>query len=298
MSGDGYVVPPVLRPAQFVPRQQPGSRAPMQVTPGAFRAAGLPVPEDLRQRNAYQLSKRQGWPWSPAIDEHVGRRGGELLGGDTLICLDCDTTLAVDGTVWIDGFRWLADVGVAAGELLDITGCVAVRTPGSPGRGHGPGWHLWWRAGSPVRMGPLARCGAVEVKTRCTCPGSPGYAVRHAPAGLPEFPAWIAALAGPPRPRTVSRRGGSWSEARIWRRLHGIVDRVLAERERGSRNAVLYWASCRAGELIADGALDGTTAERVLHDAAEAIGLVGDDGERAVSATIRSGLAHTAGGTA
>jgi hypothetical protein len=49
----------------------------------------------------------------------------------------------------------------------------------------------------------------------------------------------------------------------------------------------------RAGELVAAGAVDGAAAERALREAAADIGLVHEDGERAVIATIRSGFART-----
>jgi hypothetical protein len=44
MNAAEYVVPAVLREAMFVPGQAPGRHGPARVTPGAFRAAGLPVP--------------------------------------------------------------------------------------------------------------------------------------------------------------------------------------------------------------------------------------------------------------
>jgi hypothetical protein len=219
VSAPGYVVPPVLRTAMFVPRQAPGRREPARVTSGAFRARGLPIPDHPGRQNIYQLTERQGVAWSPSVDAHTARRGSELLGGSEFVGLDCDTTLAVDGTVWLDGFRWLADAGMAIGQILDITAFVAVGTPGNPGRGHGPGWHLWCRADPdyPVRFGPLKRCAAVEIKNRCTCPGSPGYVVWSAPAELPVLPRWIADLAGPPPVPIAPAAGGEVAAATAWK---------------------------------------------------------------------------------
>jgi hypothetical protein len=284
---EDYVVPAALRGARFVPRQAPGRREPLRVTASAFRARGLDVPQDRARRNAYQLSERQGWPWSPRIDYHVRRRGAELLGGTELLCVDADTHLAVDGTVWIDGLRWLADAGAAAGELLDITVFAAVRTPGSPDRGHGPGWHLWCRPDPDyqVRLGALARCAAVEIKSRCTAPGSPGYEIRFAPAELPVLPRWIAQLAGRPRPLTVIHGGsghvGTWGR----RRLGTAITRLL-EAGRGHRNHRLFLAALTAGEIGAD----HDAALSALMDAAVRVGLVADDGEARCLGTIRSGL--------
>lgn len=288
MNTRQYVVPAVLRGAMFVPRQAPGRREPARVSSGAFTAAGLPVPGHLAQRNVYQLTRRRGLPWTPGLDAHIGRRGGELLGHGNLILVDIDTPAAVDGTPMVDALRWLSERAVEAGKLLDLSATVSVRTPGHPGSGHLPGWHLWYRADPayPVRMGPLARCRAVELRTRGTSPGSPGYVVWAEPDQLPVVPRWIADLAGPPPApvaSTVTGHGG----APTWARLHGIIEFLLAA-QRGERNRLLFWASLRVGELVADGELDAGAAGQALTDAAAQIGLVREDGQRAVAATIRS----------
>jgi hypothetical protein len=290
MNAAGYVVPAVLRGAMFVPGQAAGRREPARVTAGAFRAAGLPVPGQPAQRNVYQLTGRKGLPWTAGLDGHIRRRGGELLGHGMLVLVDVDTPAAVDGTPLVNALRWLADRAVEAGGLLDLSATVSVRTPGHPDRGHLPGWHLWYRAdpACPVHMGPLARCPAVELRARGTCPGSPGYAVWSEPDQLPVLPRWIASLAGPsPRPAagTGTGHGGGDGQAR----LRGIIERLAAAR-RGERNRLLFWASLRAGELVADGDLDAAAAAQSLTDAAAQIGLVREDGQRAVAATIRSGF--------
>jgi len=290
MNALGYVVPAVLRGAMFVPRQAPDRREPARVTSGAFRAAGLPVPEYPAQRNVYQLTGRRGLRWTPGIDAHIRRRGGELLCHGDLILVDIDTHAAVDGTPLVDALRWLSDRAVEAGRLLDLSGTVSVRTPGHPASGHLPGWHLWYRTdpGYPVRIGPLVRCRAVELRTRGTCPGSPGYVVCSEPAELPFIPRWIAELAGPPlvpAPGAVTGHGGAGTRAR----LHGIIGYLLAA-QRGERNRLLFWASLRVGELVADGDLDAGAAGQALTDAAAQIGLVQEDGAPAVAATVRSGF--------
>jgi hypothetical protein len=290
MNATQFVVPAVLRGAMFVPGQAPGRREPARVTPGAFKAAGLPVPGHPAQRNVYQLTRRQGLPWSPGLDRHIRRRGGELLGRGQLILVDIDNPAAADGTPMVDALRWLADRAVEAGGLLDLSATLSVRTPGHPDRGHLPGWHLWYRAdpACPVHMGPLARCHAVELRARGTCPGSPGYVVRSEPDQLPVLPQWITALAGPP-PVPVTGTGTGHGGAGAAARLHGIIGRLLAA-QRGERNRLLFWASLRTGELVADGDLDARTAGQALTDAATQIGLVREDGQRAVAATIRSGF--------
>ena len=291
MTGDGFAVTEALRGMMFVPREAAGRRQPARVTAGAFRAAGLPVPEHPEQLNVYQLSQRRGVPWSPGIDAHVRRRGGELLPHGELVLLDVDVPAAVDGTPLVDTVRWLADRAAEAGSMLDMSATLTARTPGHPGSGHLPGWHLWFRsdAARPVRTGALARRRSVELRDRGTCPGSPGYEVLHAPRALPLLPAWLAALAGPPRPRAVAPQGGKATPV-TWRRLHGLVARVLAEQGQGERNRVLFWAAARAGEMVAAGGLETEAAEKMLLGAAAEIGLVHEDGEWRVAATIASGL--------
>jgi hypothetical protein len=289
-SGE-HAIPAALRSARFVPRQRAGRREPMRVTPGMFTAAGLPVPANPAQWNVYQLTQRRGWPWSPAVDCLASLRGSEILPGP-FVTVDCDTHLAIDGSVWIDGFRWFADRATEAGEILDLSACLAVRSPGHPGRppdqGHGPGWHLWWAADPdyPVRAGPLPGCSAAELKTRCTAPGSPGYEVRHCPDVLPVLPRWIAALAGPPR-RPVAPDGPRqpYTPGGLRPRLRGVLAAVLGATE-GERNRVLHWAACRCAEMVADGALDTATAAGVLEQAGLRAGL--EYGE--VTGTIRSAL--------
>jgi hypothetical protein len=179
---------------------------------------------------------------------------------------------------------------VESGALLDLSATVSVRTPGHPDSGHLPGWHLWYRVdpACPVHMGPLARCHAVELRGRGTCPGSPGYVVWSEPGRLPALPAWIAALAGPPPMPVASTRTGHGS-GDGQARLHGIIGRLLAA-QRGERNRLLFWASLRIGELIAEGNLDAAAAGQALTDAAAQVGLADEDGQRAVAATIRSGF--------
>jgi hypothetical protein len=288
VTGREPVIPAVLRPARFVPRQAPGRREPARVTAGAFRAAGLPVPETAGQMNVYQLTRRQGLPWSAPIDAHVQRRGGELLGGGRFVCVDCDTSLAVDGTVWLDGFRRLADLATESGTLVDIAGCIAVRTPGNGT--HGAGWHLWYTApAQPVRYGPLSRCPLVEIRPRATSPGSPGYVVRSVPEGDPDvLPGWLADLAGPPRNPVAT--AGHGKHGRVLERLEGILSALTDAGPGDHRNGLLYWSACRCAEMITPGVLDVGAAERMLYRAAEDNGHVAKHGPAATTATIRSGL--------
>ena len=219
---------------------------------------------------------------------------GASSGHGQLILVDIDVPAAADGSPLVNAMRWLADRAAAAGAPLDLSATVSVSTPGHPASGHRPGWHLWYRAdpARPVHLGPLGRCHVIELRTRGTCPGSPGYHVRSHPDELPALPRWLADLAGlPPAPATATStgHGGALTQAR----LAGILGRLRAAR-RGERNRLLFWASLRTGELVADGDLDARTAIQALTGAAAQIGLADEDGPRAVAATIRSGF-HRAG---
>jgi hypothetical protein len=59
--------------------------------------------------------------------------------------------------------------------------------------------------------------------------------------------------------------------------LNQLLKQTLAAR-RGERNRLLFWASLRAGELVADGDLDACTTAQALTGAATQIGLAGEDG--------------------
>ena len=215
-----YAVPTVLRGAMFVPWQAPGRREPARVSAGAFTGRGPAGARTPRAAQHLPAHRRQGLAWTPGLDAQIRRRGGELLGHGHLILVDIDVPAAADGSPLVNAVRWLADRAVAAGGLLDLSATVSVRTPGHPASGHLPGWHLWYRAdpARPVHLGPLGRCHAIELRTRGTCPGSPGYLVRAHPDELPVLPRWLAALAGPPpAPATATStgHGGAHAQARL-----------------------------------------------------------------------------------
>ena len=87
----------------------------------------------------------------------------------------------------------------------------------------------------------------------------------------------------------MTGHGGAHAQAR----LQGIIGRLRAAR-RGKRNQLLFCTSLRAGELVGDSDLDARTAVQALTSAAAQIGLAGEDGPRAVAATIRSGFRRAA----
>jgi len=73
--------------------------------------------------------------WTPGLDAHIRRHGGELLGHGQLILVDIDTPAAADGAPMVNALRWLSDRAVeAGGPPLDLSATVSVRTPGHPGQ--------------------------------------------------------------------------------------------------------------------------------------------------------------------
>jgi RecA-family ATPase len=73
------------------------------------------------------------------------------------------------------------------------------------------------------------------------------------------------------------------------RLLQGVCDEISATTE-GGRNNIVNIGAYRVGRAVASGRIDPGAAERALLSAANDNGLVADDGEIAVLATIRSGL--------
>jgi Bifunctional DNA primase/polymerase, N-terminal len=106
------------------------------------------------------------------------------------------------------------------------------------------------------------------------------------------MPLWLARrLAPKPQDRPVmpeQRRSLTAGSAR----MRGLVEHVR-HAQPGDRNGPLFWAACRAGELVAAGEIDQPAAEQMLVLAALDAGLRG--GEQEARRTIASGL-RTGGG--
>jgi hypothetical protein len=132
-----------------------------------------------------------------------------------------------------------------------------------------------------VHIGELKGSGGVLVPPSVT---SGVYAWLRAPSDVPvaEAPAWLRDLADGPRhggPRLVGRLSPSRAVA-----LVAGLHRVVAEAPEGERNAVLFWAACRAAEH----SVDPDAAAEILLAAAVKAGLA----EREARATIKSGFAR------
>ena len=109
-------------------------------------------------------------------------------------------------------------------------------------------------------------------------------------AALPEWlREMIAPPPPPPRPCPQSRLADGEVTDLGCRRWLGVL-RELETTARGQRHARLYWASRMGGAMIDGGLVSSSVVEASLLCAADGLGLIEEDGERNVVATIRQGV--------
>jgi len=173
--------------------------------------------------------------------------------------------------------------GALPGTIVSLTG------------GSGSGFHLYYR--SPDRK-VTSRANALGVGLDVK--GHGGMIVAppsvHPDTGRPyawlggcwrdELPVWPEALLEQGRPAVVRRP--DWGDGHAERRLVAVVQFVL-DSQPGERNGRLFWASCRAAELVVAGTDRGIVID-ALQLAAEDVGL--SPGE--ARATICSGMRASA----
>jgi hypothetical protein len=205
--------------------------------------------------------------WGRYPGELVGVRTGEASGIDALD-LDAKHRAAFD---------WCA----AHHKSLPVTRVHKTRSGGV---------HVLFR------HAPNLRCSSSRIARGVDVRASGGYIIWWPAAGLPvlrpgplcEWPQWLLdGLMSPPH------REQSISRIRIADRvaLEQLV-RVVATAHEGERNALTFWAACRAGEMVASKLLDAETAAAVIAEAAVRAGLTRTEAER----TARSGVCRTRGG--
>ncbi|MDX2675801.1 bifunctional DNA primase/polymerase [Streptomyces sp. NY05-11A] len=166
--------------------------------------------------------------------------------------------------------RLEAEHGPLPGTLMQLTG--------------GDGLHLVYShpgTDLPGKLGP-----GIDVKANGYIVAAPslhpsGTRYRWSGDGrfarpLTDWPAFLH-RPGPPRPASPI------VSARPFDGLVGLVAFVLEARE-GERNSRLFWAGCRALELVRAGKVDGDAVHGALTDAAARIGL----SEAEASRTLRS----------
>jgi hypothetical protein len=166
------------------------------------------------------------------------------------------------------------------------------------------GRHFYFRqpAGDPLGNGTGTLPDGIDIRGRgyVVGPGSiheTGVIYTAADPGLPiaPIPGWLVTVLQSPASdaRFQQPAGRHPLRAATPGRLRGVLAFVLDSRPPGpggkppgDRNNRLYWASCRAAEMIRAGELDRAAAVQVLTEAGEATGL----GSGAVAATIESAL--------
>jgi hypothetical protein len=209
--------------------------------------------------------------------------------GLAVIDLDCHAELPDDWRA-IPGVRDGADVFTC---LLEWAGesrwpsTTSVRTPSG-------GSHLYFRQppdqeirNSAGLLGP-----GIDVRGTGGYVVAPGSVVGGRPYELLDdtdpapIPLWLARRLAPKPPEHLTvptPRVPAAASAR----MRGLVEHVR-HAQPGDRNGPLFWAACRAGELVTAGEIDQAAAERLLVQAALDAGLRG--GEREAQNTVASGL--------
>jgi len=252
------------------------------------------------ERRACADTDRVARYW-PSAQHNVGL----ACGPSRLVVVDLDTHSPLPDDWGLpgvhDGRDVLALLAEWAGQPWPVTYTVTTPTGGL---------HLYYTApdgqrirNSAGKIGPLidVRGGggyvlaAGSVLDERAYPGNPGCrelvtggrGYEIADDSDPEpLPAWLAALASDAEPAAQSRTSGRVGAA-SGARFQGLIATVRAGRA-GDRNNPLYWASCRAAEMIAAGELDRKTAEESLVAASIEAGLRG--GEREARRTFASAM--------
>ena len=240
------------------------------------------VPDKWEQRACSDPSKvARYWP----SDRH---NIGIACGPSGLVVLDLDAhgELPED---WQrlpgvnDGRDVLAQICEWAGT--DWPETYKVATPGG-------GWHLYFRSpdGSGIRNSASQIGPQVDVRAAGGYVVAPGSILDGTPYEVIDdqdpatLPAWIARLLAPPAPEPAPSRPAARGTAPG--RLAGLL-RTVEHARPGTRNDRLFWASCRAAEMIADGKADEADVTRQLLGAAVAAGLGDVEARRTVASAMR-----------
>jgi hypothetical protein len=160
------------------------------------------------------------------------------------------------------------------------------------------GLHLLYRHREGLRnsAGLIAR--GIDVRA------DGGYIIWWPAAGLPvlvdsgikTWPEWLMPLLAPAPTAPavpISRRALAVRRHDLRPMLHrslGIV-RALAQAPEGERNRILFWATCRAKEMLTAGELDHDTGVQVLgllREAAAQAGLPQREIDRTITSAMRS----------
>jgi len=147
------------------------------------------------------------------------------------------------------------------------------------------GWHLLFKHAPGLRntAGKIAK----GVDTR----GDGGFIIWWPAAGLPvlsdappaPWPQWLLdKLLTPPAPPSAA-------PSTLHHPSLGGLIRAVAGASEGQRNSTIFWAACRAGEMIVAGLIGKSEVVEILVESAARCGLPRDEAHR----TVLSGLKKT-----
>jgi hypothetical protein len=117
-----------------------------------------------------------------------------------------------------------------------------------------------------------------------------------ADAGVKPWPEWLvidppAAILPPPSRRALAARGHDLRP--VLHRSLGIL-RTMALAPEGERNRILFWATCRARDMVVAGELDhaaGVQVLEALREAAARAGLAQREIDRTITSAMRAAAA-------
>jgi hypothetical protein len=153
------------------------------------------------------------------------------------------------------------------------------------------GLHLWFH------HRPGLRCSAARIAPGIDVRAEGGFIIYWPAAGLPvisdaplaPWPEWLTP-AEKPAPAPSREPSGPRPATHIAAQLAGLT-RTVAKAPQGQRNASLFWAACRAAELIAQSQLSQPHAEAVLFVAAGRAGLDHLEATRTIKSAFTRGAA-------
>lgn len=254
--------------------------------------AVFPVAADCRRpltRHGYRdaSNTREGIEalWRGRPEANIAVACGAVSG---VLVLDVDVKGA-------NGLRTLAELEARNGTLPKTW---RTRTPSG-------GFHLWFRppprrlrnrVGFAPGLDLRTDGGSVAVPPSTKPGGVYAWEIHPEVCPLPSAPNWLSDLIDPPVVRPPVRPIPAGSYDRLARyvcsAINGECRELAAMKPNTGRNFRLFVASARLGALVGANLVSADLVERQLEAAAAECGLVGDDGRRAVLATIKSGLAR------
>jgi len=243
--------------------------------------------------SAARMPMIKGWPSVLADADDTRRRferadaAGIAIVTRGFFVLDLDRNHA-DGVDGVASFAALVEAHGGDFPSEAEVPCVRSRRGGAHEYRAAPAGVMMRSSASKIAPGVDIKAG----RALATCPPTAGYSWLSPLTplvDLPPAPTWLVRLACPPPPPVYRPVRPIQRERYTEKVFHGELSAV-ATAAKGQRNAVLFKAAARLGDLVGAGMLEADMAAQGLLAAAEACGLASEDGRRAVEATIASGL--------